>query len=347
MTYSVITLPDGTKCYSGPNCTRHFGKQGFSAKTLQQDLNNKLDELDQAADNPWMTATPPEVDNVLAGIYGEYYRKQDEIAQVENWIASAKQNLDPNYRYFRQSDVARNEENLKKYEDKKAKLEGEAQEILNEAEPLEKEYIRRGRWTRAFLVDNTNGHVHRNRSCSTCFPTTRYTWLPDYSGADENKIVEDAGEKACTVCYPSAPVDVLNRPSKIEAPERKAAREAREAARAAREAKAAQTGILTKDGQPLKLKTYYGVVKSARTAEIEAVDNFGYAYAYQKFIEAEQNGTSYATDEYLPDISRLKEYADDFHLIIESLANKYDRPYDEQEALIKAKAEKKFKRKWN
>lgn len=70
-------------------------------------------------------------------------------------------------------------------------------------------------WNRAFLVVNNGGHVHKSMGCSTCYDTTKFNWLPSYSGSDEDQIVADAGERACTVCYPSAPVDVLSRPTKI------------------------------------------------------------------------------------------------------------------------------------
>lgn len=43
-------------------------------------------------------------------------------------------------------------------------------------------------------------------SCSTCFPTTQFGWVTEFSGKDEAEIVAAAGEGACTVCYPSAPV---------------------------------------------------------------------------------------------------------------------------------------------
>src|SRR5580700_7036844 len=42
--------------------------------------------------------------------------------------------------------------------------------------PLEAIYQDR-RWNRYFLVTNSNGHVHRGTTCSTCFPTTEYAWL--------------------------------------------------------------------------------------------------------------------------------------------------------------------------
>lgn len=99
------------------------------------------------------------------------------------------------------------------------------------------------RWTRAFLVTNSNGHVHSSMACHTCRPTTWFNWLPEYSGASEEQIVSDAGERACTVCYPSAPVNVLSRPTKIFSEDEKRIareREERAAAKAAREAKRAE-----------------------------------------------------------------------------------------------------------
>src|SRR5690625_121567 len=63
-----------------------------------------------------------------------------------------------------------------------------------------------GGWNRAFLVAGADGHVHAGTDCSTCRPTTQYVWMTTYSGADEDTIVGDAGYRACTVCYPSAPV---------------------------------------------------------------------------------------------------------------------------------------------
>lgn len=96
-------------------------------------------------------------------------------------------------------------------------------------------------WTRAFLVINSNGHVHSSMDCNTCFDTTRYNWLVQYSNDDENTIVEDAGQDACTICYPSAPAEVLNRPSRIVTADKiakaqaKAERDAKKVARIAKE----------------------------------------------------------------------------------------------------------------
>lgn len=109
------------------------------------------------------------------------------------------------------------------------------------------------RWTRAFLVTNTGGHVHSSMDCSTCFDSTRYEWLTGYSGADEDEIVKAAGEIACTVCYPSAPSEYLNRPPNLISAtraEREAAAAERATAKAEREAKR-KAKAPTAEGSPL------------------------------------------------------------------------------------------------
>lgn len=117
------------------------------------------------------------------------------------------------------------------------------------------EFLRRGGWTRAFIVDK--GHVHSSMQCSTCYPSTRYSWLPELSDDDEDEIVAKAGERACTICYPSAPVDVLKRKSTLFSDEEKQAnaeRESRAAAKAAKVAKARENAP-TITGETLEVKT--------------------------------------------------------------------------------------------
>jgi hypothetical protein len=87
--------------------------------------------------------------------------------------------------------------------------------IRDEARPLNEEFVARGGWHRAFMV--ADGHVHSSMYCSTCNKgrrPTRFAWMVEYSGKDEAEIVEAAGWRACTVCYPSAPVGVTT--SKME-----------------------------------------------------------------------------------------------------------------------------------
>jgi hypothetical protein len=160
--------------------------------------------------------------------------------------------------------------------------------LVNRAErtKISAEFDRRGGWTRAWAV--VGGHIHSSRSCHTCFPTTRFQWLPQVSGMDEAEIVELAGERACTVCYPSAPVDALKRACQLWTAQETAdaeamAARARELA-AKRDAKAAKS-IANPDGTPLR-DDYNYPIKTETTAEQLAVrllhDHLAYGYSYEQ-----------------------------------------------------------------
>jgi hypothetical protein len=74
--------------------------------------------------------------------------------------------------------------------------------IEGAAAPLNALY-RKAPWSRFFLVKNNNGHIHKDMSCGTCFPTTQYGWLPQLSGKTEADAVADQGPLLCSVCFPS------------------------------------------------------------------------------------------------------------------------------------------------
>lgn len=302
-------------------------------------LTEKLDSMsDKPLLHPHANETPVEVDQQLATIYNQYYNKLDEVDRVNNYVEDYKKRMNPKYRFYRNDEYSKkqNEEGLAKQEAEKARLEEEARVILAKSEPLEDEYIRRGRWTRAFLVVNNNGHVHSSRSCSTTYPTTRFAWLPSYSGSNESKIVDDAGEAACTVCYSSAPVDVLKRKSRIELPERRAARLEKEAAATEKARKDEIKNIFTPDGGPLRLEDGYGVIKSARTAEIEATD----LYVEKKAVEAGRYNGYNAN----PERAAMKQR--NFETLVSALAHKHGRTEEEQLELLATKGEKKYKTVW-
>lgn len=160
-----------------------------------------------------------------------------------------------------------------------------------EVAPREAEFNRRGGWNRFFLVTSSNGgHVHNSMSCSTCNPRTQFIWLHEESGKNEAQIVEKAGDGACTVCFPSAPVaDKANpRPNPYEDPDVTARRAERDAAKRARDEKARAVGVFMPDGSPLaeapmrsyvdghtgkERRGYSGqVIKTERTAETFAQD---------------------------------------------------------------------------
>lgn len=87
-------------------------------------------------------------------------------------------------------------------------------------------------WNRAYIV--SGGHVHSTPTGCPGFKFGTQVYLvPECSALTEAEIVELAGDRACTHCYPSAPLSALQQASKLFAPD-----EAEKAARAAeREAK--------------------------------------------------------------------------------------------------------------
>lgn len=220
-------------------------------------------------------------------------------------------------------------------------LERQLQAIKDEQAPLEEVY-RKYHWTRAFLVLNGNGHVHSSRSCSTCYPTTQFGWLPEYSGANEVQIVEDAGERACTVCYPSAPVDVLSRPSKIFSPDERqkmADREARAAAKVERERKRIEKAA-TKDGSELVI---YPDGRSQTESHVRGTRP-------ERFT-SEISATTWYTDQLVTQVSNPEYWARERENreaamleIATSLAEKHEISVEEMQARLAKKGEAKVKK---
>lgn len=75
---------------------------------------------------------------------------------------------------------------------------------------LRAEFDAAGGWSRYYLVENTGGHIHRSTKCSTCRPTTKFSWLLDMSGETEEAAVAAHGALLCSVCFPTAPVEWTN-----------------------------------------------------------------------------------------------------------------------------------------
>lgn len=163
-------------------------------------------------------ASPVEIDTVLAGIWTRAWTVAGYISQYDDWLRKEHKTLET----ARSEHVARrSRETVSRYEDTIAGLRNKRLAILSEADPYTAEFDRRGGWERAFLVVNSKGHVHRDMSCSTCRPTTKFNWVTDFSGANEDDIIAAAGERACSVCYPDAPVEAISRPTSIFSPEEK------------------------------------------------------------------------------------------------------------------------------
>lgn len=84
------------------------------------------------------------------------------------------------------------------------------EETTEQIEERNEVFRARGGWSRFFLVENNNGHIHSTMDCSTCRPTTRFSWLPSVSGKSEKDAVEEHGPMLCSICFPTAPVEWTN-----------------------------------------------------------------------------------------------------------------------------------------
>jgi hypothetical protein len=183
-----------------------------------------------------------EIDTQLANLY-------DKRHNILYRLETAKKSVAFHQKYH-SNDTAQ----ITRYEHEIQTLQNQLFDVGNQILDLDDIY-QQDPWTRAFLVINNNGHVHKSMDCSTCFPTTRYQWLVQYSNDDEATIVSDAGEDACTVCYPSAPAEVLNRPSRIVTADKVAKEKARQEREAKKQAKIAKekANAPTASGEPLKI----------------------------------------------------------------------------------------------
>lgn len=200
------------------------------------------------------TATPAQIDGQIAEHHTTIARSDAAIASAEAFLvqyAEAQGTYQANYSWFAPAKAAEAEASIK--------AAREARTAAYDAlAPLNDEFSARGGWERYYLVTNTGGHVHWTTACNTCFPTTEFAWLTDYSGMARDAFVEEAGAKACTVCFPDAPVEVYSRATRIkyESAEAKARREEREAKAAAKAAaEVVVEGFVEYGGRP-RTKTF-------------------------------------------------------------------------------------------
>ena len=252
-------------------------------------------------------------------------------------IVSARESLE----FYKKHYPARTEE-ISKYEGKIVIFKDQLYKVNIEITGLNKIYSQ-DPWTRAFLVINSNGHVHSSMDCNTCFDTTRYNWLVQYSNDDENTIVEDAGKDACTICYPSAPAEVLNRPSRIVTADKiakaqaKAERDAKKAVRIAKE----KANAPTSSGEFLTYKEgkWTRVIKTERTAVIEWADL--QSKIGREIVTHYYNGEAHSAEsiqQQKDDKAFAQEIAD---LIARNLAEKHGVSFDQQLKILQTKYKKR------
>lgn len=201
-----------------------------------------------------------ELDKKLAKLYDKQFDLKLSILGAKDTIKHIEK-YSPNNEYRKSSAVRYVQD-----------LEQEYEQVTKELKEAEKYYTG---WSRAFLVVNSNGHIHSSMECSTCFSTTRFVWLTEMSAEDRLEVAKLAGEKACTICYPDAPSEYFLRKCELEDPEVVKARAEREQRREQIRQERELKGIKDLDGTPLKVNEYGRYrqeLKTLRSAEIWVVD---------------------------------------------------------------------------
>lgn len=266
--------------------------------------------------------------------YNKFWSKtKDEVLQAARLLAETDQ----------RPYVGRNAvDTLARYDALSAELVAN----IESCEGFNAEFNRRGGWTRAFLV--TDGHVHSSQCCSTCYPTTEFTWLVDLSDHDEAEIVALAADRACTVCYPSAPtLRDFQKASPLfteEEAERNAARDQRAAEKAARQAKKIANG-LTHDGSEFRVDY---VEPSApgweRNAEGKSVHVVRDRPRHETF-KTERAAVQWVVQEICWNTGGRNEYERPaWEAVVQAVATKHDKHTDEVWTEIQTKVEAKNKR---
>lgn len=163
-----------------------------------------------------------------------------------------------------------------------ARLDAEIERLRGQRGHLQGTYSRARGWSRFYLVQD--GHLHRSTDCSTCYPTTQFYWLTELSGLSDAEIVERAGERACAVCFPDAPVETLRRKSVLFTPDEIAKRDAQNAKedkRAAAQAATVTVPDLWEHSFMDRTKRREVTFKTERGAALRAQSNLKSAHWYR------------------------------------------------------------------
>ena len=243
---------------------------------------------------------------------------------------------------FYQKNYPNNAKSIAKYEEKIKVANAELRKVFSQICELDEIYDE-DPWTRAFLVVSSDGHVHNSLDCSTCFPTTRFSWLVEYSNDDENAIVDAAGELACTICYPSAPAEILNRPTKIviqSKVEKEKARQEREAKKAAKIAKA-KADAPTASGESLYFKDgkYTEEIRTERTA-VSEWNNLQYRIQ-SEVVTHYYNGEPHTEESIQHQKDRIIQAQEKANIICQNLAEKHGVSFDQQLKILQTKYNKR------
>lgn len=149
-----------------------------------------------------------EIDGKIAAAWDLYWEALLPVKRLEDNLDSALKMV----KHYTQGRFT-NEEQAAYYQDKADELTVRISEAIREANVLREAAIQMDKdlykgWSRFFLVQ----HIHSNQHCSSFRATTRIGWLPDVSGLTEAEAVAEHGATLCTICFPSAPVELTVKP---------------------------------------------------------------------------------------------------------------------------------------
>lgn len=316
---------------------------------------------------PLSEREPDDIDGELATLLAAQYRLEDQrtrqLDYLHSYIGDKK-----HYRYTKFGSWVMDDEQAEALAREKAKtgegiayyqLEGLKRSVAQldqvnialkdnqaQANVLEDEFVRRGGWPRSFIAQSSDGHAHSSMHCPTCNKgrsRTRFAWMTDYSGKTEEEIVAAAGWRACTVCYPSAPVgDERSLPTQMWTPEdidKDKARQEREAAKLARDA-AKIAKALTSDGSEFTVPTAVLSSNGRQRTESFKTEQAATQWAVGHIVDRKW----YYTNPYAELAEDLKVRDQSVESVIAAVAAKHGRTVQEVRAEFEAKAAAKAKR---
>lgn len=146
-----------------------------------------------------------EIDTRIAAAWELYWTAMKDVEALESRVESTENML----RHYYGPNSSQHE----RYTEKLAGLQKQLEEAIKTAEPLRVAAVQMDKdlyegWSRFFLVQ----HIHSSQHCSSFRLRTRIGWLPDVSGLTEAEAVKEHGATLCTICFPSAPVELTTKP---------------------------------------------------------------------------------------------------------------------------------------
>jgi len=277
------------------------------------------------------TATPAEIDTELSAL-------QDKLLHLHRIID----------RDIHALGQTKSERSLQLIELKIADARAKAKIISNLTVALGDEYKRRGGWSRVHAVNNTNGHFHTTRACRNTYDTTEWVWMPELSGLSAAEVVARTGKMSCLTCFYGQREEIeKGREATVFTPVQAKAREERDefARRSAQiAAEKAAKSITNPDGTPLR--NDHGVIKTLRTAWIEAVDELVWA-EYSEDIA--KTSDQYLDGERLVEQvawskKQMREHYESTLIIAKAIAHKTERDLADVLTEIVKKADVKIRK---